>query len=202
MREFADRLLSRLDVMALYAACLLVIRLMQQYRALILRSNRFLGSSLVNKGLLSSVDLEAANEKFMDAVQSPELLKHASILGTLLHDLKVLDEARLLEHIVEEHSIGLVDLDHIDIRPLPSTEVDLSLCRASSTIPFDKVDQTYMVASCYYLSAPVVKHWEELLDGKVVWYSTSMASMSRGLERLEDAIAAEKAAAEEAAENE
>jgi len=175
---------------------------MQQHRALILRSNRFLGSSLVNKGLLSNGDLEAANEKFMDAIQSPELLKSASILTTLLYDLKVLDEARLLEHIVDEHSIGLIDLDYIDIRPLPSTEIDLSLCWASSTIPFDKVDDTYMVASCYYLSAPVVKHWEESLEGKVVWYSTSMVSMSRGLERLEEVLAAEKIAAEEAAENE
>lgn len=157
---------------------------------------------MVNKGLLSSVDLEAANEKFMDAVQSPELLRQASILNTMVYDLKVLDEARLLEHIVEEHNIGLVDLDHIEIRPLPSTEIDISLCQASSTIPFDKVEQTYMVASCYYLSAPVVKHWEELLDGKVVWYSTSMASMSRGLERLEEAISAEQAAAAEAAEDE
>jgi hypothetical protein len=187
-------------VLGLYAAYLLVILLMQQHRALILRSNRFLGSSLVNKGLITSGDLEAANEKFMDAIQSPELLKNASILTTLLYDLKVLDEARLLEHIVEEYSIGLVDLDYIKIRPLPSTEIDLSLCWASSTIPFDKVEQTYMVASCYYMSAPVVKHWEGLLDGKVVWYSTSMASMSRGLERLEDALVAEKAAAEAAEE--
>jgi hypothetical protein len=168
---------------------------MQQYRALILRSNRFLGSSLVNKGLLTNGDLEAANEKFMDAVQSPELLKNASILTTLLYDLKVLEESSLLEHIVEEHSLGLIDLDHIDIRPLPSTEIDMSLCWATSTIPFDKVEHTYMVATCYYLSAPVLKHWEDLLDGKIVWYGASMASMGRGLERLEDVLTAEKAAA-------
>ena len=149
---------------------------------------------MVNKGLLSSGDLEAANEKFMEAIQSPELLKNASILTTLLYDLKVLDEARLLEHIVEEHGIGLIDLNHIELRTLPGVELDLSLCWASSTIPFDKVEETYMVATCYYMSAPVVKCWEELLGGKVVWYGTSMASMSRGLERLEDVIAAEKAA--------
>jgi hypothetical protein len=187
-------------VLGLYAACSLAIRLMQQYRALILRSNRFLGSSLVNKGLLSSGDLESANEKFMEAIQSPELLRNASILTTLLYDLKVLDEARLLEYIVEEHGVGLIDLNHMELRSLPSTELDLSLCWATSTIPFDKVEQTYMVATCYYMSAPVMKHWEELLDGEIVWYSTSMASMSRGLERLEDVIAAEKAAAAEAAE--
>ena len=58
---------------------------------------------MVNKGLLSSGDLELANEKFMVAIQSPELLRNASILTTLLYDLKVLDETSLLEHIVEEH---------------------------------------------------------------------------------------------------
>ncbi len=173
---------------------------MQQHRALILRSNRFLGSSLVDKGLLSSGDLEAANEKFMEAIQSPELLKNASILTTLLYDLKVLDEARLLEHLVEEHDLGLIDLNHIKLRSLPSTELDMSLCWATSTLPFDQVEETYMVATCYYMSAPVVKHWEELLNGKVVWYGTSMASMGRGLECLEDVLAAEKAAAEAAEE--
>lgn len=175
---------------------------MQQHRALILRSNRFLGSSLVNKGLLSSGDLEAANEKFMEAIQSPELLRNASILTTLLYDLKVLDETRLFEHIVEEHRIGLIDLNHIELRSLPMTELDMSLCWATSTIPFDKVEETYMVATCYYMSAPVVKYWEELLNGEIIWYGTSMASMSRGLERLEDVLAAEKAAAAESAEEE
>jgi len=174
---------------------------MQQHRALILRSNRFLGSSLVNKGLLSSDDLEAANEKFMEAIQSPELLKNASILTTLLYDLKLLDEAKLLEHIVEEHGIGLIDLNHIELRSLPDTKLDMSLCCASSTIPFDKVNETYMVATCYYMSAPVIKYWEDLLDGEVVWYGTSAVSMSRGLERMEDIFAAEKVAAE-AAEDE
>lgn len=154
----------------------------------------------MNKGLLSSADLDAANEKFMEAIRSPDLLKNASILTSLLYDLKVLDEARLLDHIVEEYGIGLIDLNQVQLRSLPSTELDLSLCWASSTIPFDKVEETYMVATCYYLSAPVVKHWEELLNGKVLWYATSMASMSRGLERLEDVLAAEKAAAEAADE--
>lgn len=170
---------------------------MQQHRALILRSNRFLGSSLVEKGLLSSGDLEAANGKFMQSIQTPELLKNASILTTLLYDLKVLDEAKLLEYIVDEHNIGLIDLNHVELRSLRSMDVDLDLCWASSTIPFDKVEDTYMVASCYFMSAPVIKYWEDLLPGKVIWYGTSAASMTRALERLGDLHAEEDAAAEE-----
>jgi hypothetical protein len=169
---------------------------MQQHRALILRSNRFLGSSLVDKGLLSVSDLESANEKFMQAIQSSEL-KQASILTSLLFDLKVLDEAKVLEHLAEEHSLGLVDLSFMELRSLRPIGVDISLCWATSTIPFDKVEDTYMVASCYYMSAPVIKHWEEQLDGRVIWYGTSAASMTRGLERIEEIHEAEDAAAAE-----
>lgn len=85
---------------------------MQQHRALILRSNRFLGSSLVNEGLISSADLNAANDSFMAAIQSHESLKTASILSILIDELKVLDEAKLLDHLFEQHSLGLIDLNY------------------------------------------------------------------------------------------
>lgn len=85
---------------------------MQQHRALILRSNRFLGSALVDKGLVSTVDLEEANGKFMEAIQVGEL-KRASILSTLVFDLKKLDEAKLLDYLFDEEKLALVDLSFI-----------------------------------------------------------------------------------------
>jgi len=169
---------------------------MQEHRALILRSNRFLGSALVERGLVSVDDLEAANEKFMEAIQASEL-KRASILSTLLFETKSLKEESLIEHLVDEEGLGLIDLSYIDLRSLRPYHVDLSLCWASSTIPFDKVEDTYMVATCYWLSAPVVKHWEDLLDGRVIWYGTSTNSMTRALERIEEIHEAEDAAAAE-----
>lgn len=169
---------------------------MQEHRALILRSNRFLGSSLVEKGLVSQGDLEAANEKFMAVIQSSEL-KNASILTSLIYDLKVLDEGKLLDYIVEENGIGLVDIDQLELGSLRSMNVDMSLCWATSTIPFDLVEGTYLVASCYYLSTPVLKAWGDHLGGNVIWYGTSIPSLSRGLERLDEIHAAEDAAAEE-----
>lgn len=169
---------------------------MQQHRALILRSNRFLGSALVDKGLVSSVDLEAANGKFMEAIQSSEL-KRASILSTLLFDLKSLDEDKLLEYMVDEERLGLVDLDFVELGSLRPMNVDISLCWASSTVPFDHVEGTYMLASCFHMSGPVVKHWEDMLDGRVLWYGTSTASLSRALERIEGIHEAEDAAAAE-----
>ncbi|PXA05156.1 hypothetical protein DDZ13_04130 [Coraliomargarita sinensis] len=169
---------------------------MQEHRALILRSNRFLGSAMVERGLVSVDDLEAANEKFMEAIQASEL-KRASILSTLLYETKALEEQALLEHLVEEESLGLIDLGHIDLRSLRPYNVDLSLCWATSTIPFDKVENTYMLATCYWLSAPVVKHWEELLDGRVIWYGTATSSMTRALEQIEEIHEAEDEAAAE-----
>ena len=169
---------------------------MQQYRALILRSNRFLGSSLVDKGLVTVGDLEAANEKFMEAIQAGDL-ERASILNTLLFKFETLDEAALLELLVDEFNVGLVDLDFIAMPSLRTFNVDLLLCSATSTVPFDKVEETYMLATCYYLSAPVVKHWESLLDGPVIWYVTSTASMTRALERVNEIHEAEDKAAQE-----
>ncbi|MFT5836627.1 MAG: hypothetical protein ACI9ZV_000123 [Candidatus Azotimanducaceae bacterium] len=169
---------------------------MQQHRALILRSNRFLGSALVDKGLVSAGDLEEANGKFMDEIQSADL-KRASILSTLLFDLKKLEEAKLLNYLVEEEKLGLVDLDFVELQALRPMNVDLSLCWASSTVPFCHVEGTYLVATCYYMSAPVIKHWEDLLDGRVIWYGTSTSSLSRALVRIEEIHEAEDAAEEE-----
>lgn len=49
-----------------------------------------------------------------------------------------------------------------------------------------------MVASCYYMSTPVVKHWETLLDGNIIWYATSIASMHQSLQRLENILTAKE----------
>lgn len=169
---------------------------MQPNRALILRSNRFLGSSLQDNGLISNANLEAANEKFMETIQSRDSFKNASILKILLHDLKVLDETRMLKHILEAHGIGLIDLHFLELKRLPSTEIDMDLCWATLTVPFDQAEQTYMLATSCYMSAPVVKHWEELLGGKVIWYATSIVSINHGLERLEDILNTEETTSE------
>lgn len=165
---------------------------MQQHRALILRSNRFLASSLFDEGLISNGNLNAANEMFMGAIQSHELLKTTSLLSILISELKVLDEAKLLDHLFEQHSLGIIDLNYIELSSLPIADLDMSLCRASLSLPFDKVDGIYMVATCYYMSTPVVKHWEALLNGKIIWYATSMASMHQSLERLESFLTAKQ----------
>ncbi|MDB4345905.1 hypothetical protein OAA45_01110 [bacterium] len=169
---------------------------MQQHRALILRSNRFLGSALIDRGLVSVGDLEEANGVFMEAIQVSDL-RRASILSTLLFELKKLDEAKLLDYLAEEEKLGLVDLNFVDLGSLRPMNIDLSLCWASSTVPFDHIEGTYMVATCYYLSAPVKKHWEDLLNGRIVWFGTSTSSLSRALERIEEIHDTEDSAADD-----
>lgn len=135
-------------------------------------------------------DLESANEKFMGAIQQGEM-RNASILNSLIYDLKVLEENKMIEYIVEEHELGLIDLSFIQLESLRPMNVDVDLCWATSTLPFDHVDGVYLVATCYYLSAPVIKHWEESLGGKIIWYITSCTSMTRALEKIVDIHQAE-----------
>ncbi|MEM8868364.1 MAG: hypothetical protein AAGC73_08860 [Verrucomicrobiota bacterium] len=133
----------------------------------------------------------------MSSIQEADL-KNSSILTSLLYDLKVLDEDKLLAYTVENKGCGLIDLNHIDLKSLtPLNGVDSELCWATSTLPFDKVEGTHLVVSCYTLSAPVVKYWEDVLDGNVIWYVSSVSSISRGLERLDEIHEAEAEAEEE-----
>lgn len=129
--------------------------------------------------------MEAANEKFIEAAQSSESYKNVSILKILLHDLRALDEDKLLGHIVDEHKIGLVDLKQIKLYEPSSAEISPSLCWATLTVPFDQIDQTFMLATCYYMSSPALKYWEELLAGRVIWYVTSLVSINHYLESIE-----------------
>lgn len=157
---------------------------MDKNRALILRSNRFLVSSLLDKGLITNAHMEAANEKFIEAIQNADTYKNNSILKILLHDLQALDEAKLLDHTVDEHKIGLVDLRQVKLYEPTSIELDLPICWATLTVPFDQVEQTFMLATCYYMSSPTLKYWEDFLGGKVIWYATSIVSFSNYLEAI------------------
>ena len=164
---------------------------MNKNRALILRSNRFLVSSLQDKGLITNAHMEAANGKFIEAAQSESTYKNNSILKILLHDLKALDEDKVLRHIVEEHKIGLIDLKQTQLYKPSSIELDISLCWATLTVPFDQIDQTFMLATCYYMSSPALKYWEELLGGKIIWYATSIVSITYYLEAVAKQLTAE-----------
>lgn len=173
---------------------------MVENRPLILRSNRFLGSALLERELITNEQLEAANEILLSSVQSGDL-RGVNLINILLFDLKVLDEDLLMDQILDEVKIGIVDLRNYDLSDFATFNLETDLCLATYTLPFDRVEDIYMVATAYYLSKPVIQFWEEQLPGKVLWYVSSAASISEAIERI-DLQAGEKPKGEEAGTSE
>lgn len=151
-------------------------------RPLILRSNRFLGSALIERGLLANDDLEAANQKLLEGIQKGDA-RSANLLNILLYELKVLEEADLIDSIVEQDDVGIIDLANYDLGFLSNQNVNLDICWATYTIPFDQVEGFTMIATAYYLSKPAVTYWEEQFPGPVLWYLCSVGSIAESLER-------------------
>ena len=186
---------------------------MKQYRPLIMRSNRFLGSALIERNLLSVETLEAANEKLLENIQAGDL-RSANLLNILLFEMKAFEEQALIDQIVEESNIGLIDLHNYNMLKIGNeVALDHDLCWATYTVPFDKVEEFTFLATAYYLSKPAIKAWEDAMSGRLVWYTSSITSIFNALGRLEgqdEPVAvntqpkgtAEEAAAEEKASEE
>lgn len=155
----------------------------KERRPLILRSNRFIGSALMERGLITIENLEAANEKLLELVQRGDM-RSANLLNILLLDLKCVDESALIEAAIDGDEVpGLVDLTCYDMQKFREFSVDIELCYATYTVPFDRVEDFVMVATSYYLSKPNIQYWEEALGGNVIWYVSSVASVASALER-------------------
>ncbi len=169
----------------------------KERRPLILRSNRFLGSALLERQQIKQEDLEAANEKLLENVQNGDM-RGANLLNILLYDLKVIDESALIDVVTENEDIGLIDLAHYDMVKFREINVDIELCYATYTVPFDRVEDFTMVATAYYLSKPTIQYWEDTIGGNIIWYVCSVASIAEAIERASQiAQSAELAASEE-----
>jgi len=152
-------------------------------RPLVLRSNRFFGSALTERGLLKPDELEAANERLLETIQTAEL-HQANLLNILLLDLKCLDESRLIESQIDEFDLGAIDLSSYNLQRAAELNSDIDLCRATYSLPFDRVEDFIMVASAFFLSKPAIQYWEEQLQGNVIWYVATVGSIAEALERL------------------
>jgi hypothetical protein len=157
---------------------------MSEYRPIIMRSNRLLGAALVEKNLITVEHLEAGNERLLQALEQGSD-REACLLAILVHEIKALTETQVLEHLVEELSIGLIDLREIDLHDDLKTHIETGLCWATWTVPFDKDDDIHFLASAYYLSPAVRQHWEKTLKGPVIWFGTTLEAINDCLEKLE-----------------
>jgi len=157
---------------------------MSEFRPIIMRSNRLLGAALVERNLITVEQLEAATERLLQVLDSG-IDRDACLLRILMVETHALREEILLEHLVEEMSMGLVDMREIDLHDDLKAQLNLGMCWATWTVPFDKDDDIHYVASAYYLSPAVRQHWEKQLGTSVVWYSTTLDSIADFLDKFE-----------------
>ena len=111
--------------------------------------------------------------------------RQATLLGVLMYEKKVLSEDDLLHHVADNDGIGLIDLRTYDVPEEFRKDVDLGSCWATWTVPFDKEENFYCVATAYYLSPAVRSHWEKQLGTSIIWYATTLEIISDFLEKVE-----------------
>lgn len=154
-----------------------------KYRSLILRGNRALASTLLDKQIVSSEDIEKANEHLLEFMKK-ERYEDANLLKILTFKLDALDETKLLNQIAIEEKLSYVNLGTYDKAALSSTMVEYDLCRATWSIPFNNRENIHYVATANYLSEPIRKHWQETLRGYILWYLCSIETIENSLEAL------------------
>ncbi len=168
---------------------------MIKHRSLLMRGNRFLGSALVESGLITYDDIDTANQKLLDYIKA-ENLRQASLLHILIYELQVLREEDLINHIVENHEVGLLDLSRyrLDRNTFETQNIDVELCWSTYTIPFDVVEGIFFLGTAYYLSVPVLDHWQETLQGSIIWYVSPLSGVVESLEKMEQVSQTEESA--------
>lgn len=155
-----------------------------EHRSLLMRANRLLGAQLVEANLVKIENLESANERLLELISTGDYRK-GSVLSILAFELQVVKEPDVLNHVMEEHGVGLVDLRAYDVPDDLRSTLDVGACWATWSMPFDREEDVYFVASAYYLSPAVRAYWEKHLSGPIVWFGTTQEILADYLEKLE-----------------
>ncbi len=120
-----------------------------------------------------------------------------SLLKMMLYDLQDLKEEDLIHYQMEEVGLGFCRLSSYSMSSEVLESADLDNCWATRTVPFDRVEGFWFIASSYYLSPVVKNYWEETLDDTVIWYAAELSEITAILESLTpDAEAETEAPAE------
>ena len=149
-----------------------------------MRVNRLLGAALVEHNLVKIENLEAANERLLEAVTSGDH-RRTSVLAILAHEMKVVKEEDVLQHLVETEGIGLVDLHNYEMPDELRKSLDTADCWATWTLPFDQEENFYFVATAHLLSPAVRAHWQKKLGGQILWYGTTLEVIADSLEKID-----------------
>src|SRR6478736_1048057 len=154
-----------------------------EYRPLLMRANRLLGSALIEHNLVKFEDLEAANERLLEIAAAGHV-RQSSVLSILIYEKKVLREEDVLHHVVDDHGVGVVDLRGYDVPEDVKKELDLDAGWATWSVPFDREEDFHFVATAYYLSPAVRTFWEKKLGGQIIWQATTMDIIADFLDRI------------------
>lgn len=155
-----------------------------EYRPLLMRANRLLGSALIEHNLVRFEDLEAANERLLEVAASGQV-RQSSVLSILVYEKKVLREEDVLHHVVDDHGVGVIDLRGYEVPDEVKKEIDIDACWATWSVPFDREEDFHFVATAYYLSPAVRTHWEKKLGGQIIWQATTMDIIADFLDRIQ-----------------
>ncbi|MEZ5276405.1 MAG: hypothetical protein R3F07_08505 [Opitutaceae bacterium] len=150
-----------------------------------MRANRLLGANLVENNLVRIEDLEKANERLFQIIETGTD-RDASLLHILIRELNVLTEENILSFLVDERGVGIIDLEDVEMADDLRLEIKPDICWATWTVPFDREEDFHYVATCYYMSDAVRQFWEKELGGSIVWFATTMKSLTQMLERVEN----------------
>ncbi|HTL66552.1 MAG TPA: hypothetical protein VL200_02720 [Lacunisphaera sp.] len=149
-----------------------------------MRSNRLLGSALIEHNLVKFEDLEAANERLLEIAATGDM-RRSSVLSVLVYEKKVLREEDLLHHVVDDQGLGVVDLRGYDVPEEVKRDIEIEACWATWSVPFDKEEDFHFVATAYYLSPAARSYWEKKLGGQIIWQATTMDIIADFLDRLQ-----------------
>jgi hypothetical protein len=155
-----------------------------EHRSLLMRTNRLLGAALVDHNLVKMEDLEKANERLLEVLASNQP-RQSTVLGILAYEMKVVREDDVLQHIVEQEGAGLVDLRNYETSDEIKKSLDVGACWATWSVPFDREEEFYFIATAYYLSPAVRAFWEKQFGAQIIWYGTTLDVIADYLEKME-----------------
>ena len=169
----------------------------RQTSSLLIKSNRVLGTRLVEAGLTSVEDMDKANEVFIEFARSKDI-RRASLLRVLIYDSQTLKEEILLDYQLENCPVGALMLDNYQIEPAVVGAHPLEFMRASWTIPVDHVQGRWFLVSAYYLRDVVRQFWEERLGNRITWFVSSLGQLESAFDAIADMQGAENSESKEA----
>ncbi len=164
--------------------------------ALANRVNQTLGDELVKLKLVSLEVKEKAVPILKQYLLKGEV-KRSSLLKILCWDMSELEEKEVLDHLIEEHTLGYCNLANYEVQRDRLPMFRANECWATMSIPLDFMEGVFFVATCHYLSSAVKEHWEKRLNRDIVWMISDLSGMTMCLEKIEKMEAREQEEEEE-----